>query len=138
MASGTAFGSRDFTGVALWLDPETGPDEEEIGRLVEESVAAEKRADFAAVIEQMGGFHPQEPHWYLPFVAVDPTRQGGGLGTALLGPILARCDAERKPAYLESTNPRNQTLYERLGFRALGKIRAGQCPPIVPMLRQPV
>lgn len=137
LANGTAFANGDLTGVALWLAPDAAPDEKAMGRLIEESVAADKQADLAAVIEQMVALHPEEPHWYLPFIGVDPARHGQGIGTALLRPVLERCDAERLPAYLESTNPRNRTLYERLGFAAIGEIKAGCCPPIVPMLRQP-
>jgi GNAT superfamily N-acetyltransferase len=38
--------------------------------------------------------HPHErDHWYLPFIGVDPEWQGKGLGTALLRPILDRCDS---------------------------------------------
>jgi len=54
----------------------------------------------------------------------------------LLQTAIARCDAEGLPAYLESTNPRNRPLYERHGFEAVGEIRIGDCPPIVPMLRR--
>ncbi|HET9583943.1 MAG TPA: GNAT family N-acetyltransferase, partial [Bradyrhizobium sp.] len=95
------------------------------------------RADIARVIEEMARYHPEEPHWYLPFIGVDPARQGNGLGAALLRSILAECDKMRLPAYLESTNPRNRPLYERHGFKEIGEIRAGDCPPVVPMLRQP-
>ena len=31
--------------------------------------------------------------------------------------ILARCDRERTPAYLESSTERSRALYERHGFR---------------------
>jgi hypothetical protein len=30
------------------------------------------------VLERMGGYHPGEPHWYLPRLAVDPALQGRG------------------------------------------------------------
>jgi ribosomal protein S18 acetylase RimI-like enzyme len=133
----TAFIAADFSGAALWLAPGTGPDEAGLMTLIEETVAPEKQKTIAAVIEEMGRYHPDEPHWYLTFIGVDPTRQGQGLGAALLRPKLAECDASRLPAYLESTNPRNRPFYERLGFRAMGEIRAGDCPPVVPMLRGP-
>lgn len=115
--------------------PIVGPDEPALMRLIEESVAPNRRETLAAVIEDMIRYHPQEPHWYLPFIGVEPAHQGHGLGALLLQPILAQCDAKGLPAYLESTNPRNQTFYECQGFKALGEIRAGSCPPIVPMLR---
>jgi ribosomal protein S18 acetylase RimI-like enzyme len=85
----------------------------------------------------MGSYHPQEPHWYLPFIGVQPAWQGRGLGGLLLQYALSVCDAASMPAYLESTNPRNRSLYQRHGFKAIGEIRAGSCPPITPMLRTP-
>jgi ribosomal protein S18 acetylase RimI-like enzyme len=107
-------------------------------KLIEERVAPEKRAVMAAVIEEMGRYHPEQPHWYLPFIGVDPAHQGHGLGAMLLHASLTRCDAAPLPAYLESTNPRNRPLYERHGFEAIGEIKVGDCPPIVPMLRRPI
>ena len=67
--------------------------------------------------------HPHEPHWYLNVVSTMPANQGQGLGTAVLQPVLARCDADGTRAYLESTNPRNHTLYHRHGFVDAGEIR---------------
>jgi ribosomal protein S18 acetylase RimI-like enzyme len=90
-----------------------------------------------AFFEQMGRFHPAQPHWYLPLIGVDPAVQRAGYGSKLLRKRLARCDADQAPAYLEATNPRNCTLYERLGFERLGTIQAGSSPPIFPMLRKP-
>jgi Acetyltransferases len=85
----------------------------------------------------MGNFHPHEPHWYLPIIGVDPPHQGRGLGEQLMAHALARCDADRLPAYLESSNPRNLSFYQRHGFEALGRIQVGSSPTLVPMLRRP-
>jgi ribosomal protein S18 acetylase RimI-like enzyme len=131
----TALATQDHAGVALWLAPDAVPDEEALARLIEEDVAPERRANMAAVVEEMVRYHPQEPHWYLPMIGVEPAQQGRGLGAALLRAALQRVDAEGLPAYLESTNPRNMPLYERHGFEAIGEIKVGTCPPIVPMLR---
>jgi len=131
----TAFVNREWSGAALWLAPDASPDEPALMRLIEETVAPEKQETLAAVIEDMVRYHPQEPHWYLPFIGVEPAHQGKGLGAALLRPVLAECDAKSLPAYLESTNPRNQRFYERLGFKAIAEIKVGSCPPIVAMLR---
>jgi ribosomal protein S18 acetylase RimI-like enzyme len=137
LPSRTAYVSTDYSAAALWLAPGVSPDERALTNLIEESIPPEKRAVMATVIEEMVRYHPQEPHWYLPFIGVDPARQGNGLGAALLRSGLAKSDAAHLPAYLESTNPRNQLLYERHGFQALGEIAAGDCPPVVPMLRKP-
>ena len=50
--------------------------------------------------------HPHERHYYLPFVGVIPETQGRGLGTALMKPVLEKCDRESVPAYLEATSRR--------------------------------
>jgi ribosomal protein S18 acetylase RimI-like enzyme len=77
--------------------------------------------------------HPAEPqhppHYYLAFLGVDPRWQGRGLGAALLAPVLARCDSERVPAYLEASTPRNRALYERHGFGLMGEFRLGRGAP---------
>jgi GNAT superfamily N-acetyltransferase len=135
LEEGTAFVTPDYAAVSMWLAPGVGADEALLGQLVEEHVAPEKGADMAAVIEQMGSYHPQERHWYLPFIGVQPAFQGQGLGGALLDYALSVCDAAGLPAYLESTSARSQPLYERHGFEAVGEIQVGRCPPIVPMVR---
>ena len=50
---------------------------------------------------------------------------------------LRRCDEEGIPAYLESSNPRNISLYEPLGFNIIGKIQCDSSPVMTPMLRPP-
>ena len=40
----------------------------------------------------------------------EPEWQGRGLSTALLRPVLERCDDEKLPAYLEASSPRNRAL----------------------------
>jgi GNAT superfamily N-acetyltransferase len=136
-AHGTAFITAGGSAAALWLPPGCSPDEQALVRLVEEDVAEDKRGTMFGVMEEMGRHHPAEPHWYLPFIGVEPARQGGGLGGALLDAQLAVCDRTGLPAYLESTNPRNRPLYERHGFAAVAEIKVGDCPVVVPMLRRP-
>jgi ribosomal protein S18 acetylase RimI-like enzyme len=82
--------------------------------------------------------HPAEPHYYLPVVGVEPQWQGRGLGTALLRPVLERCDDEKLPAYLEASSPRNRALYQRHGFQVTGQFSVGPgSPPLWPMWRTP-
>lgn len=78
------------------------------------------------------------PHWYLGYLGTRHDRQGEGLGTRMLREVLDRADAEGVPAYLESSNERNLTLYERNGFRAVGELQAlGHGPTIWRMWREP-
>ena len=82
--------------------------------------------------------HPNErDHWYLPFVGVDPDWQGRGLGTALLRPVLDRCDEEGTPAYLESSTARNRACYLRQGFEDAGTLRFPDGPEMTKMWREP-
>jgi GNAT superfamily N-acetyltransferase len=136
-ASGGALGTTDYAGAALWLPPGVGPDHDALGDIMLRTVAPSMRDDVFTVFERMAAHHPHEPHWYLPLIGVDPAHQGRGYGGALLASSLERCDRDRVPAYLESTNPRNITLYLRHGFEALGTIQVGTSPPLVPMLRRP-
>lgn len=133
----SAYGTKGFTGSALWLPPGVEPDTDELSRLMEGTTSAAARADGPAIFEQMAQYHPNEPHWYLPLIGVDPAHQGKGHGDALMAYALDRCDRAKQPAYLESTNPRNMSLYRRHGFEPLGTIKVGSAPPIVPMLRHP-
>ena len=132
---GTAWQVDDFAAVALWLPPGAEADAEAIGRVFVETIAADKQDDLAAVAGQMDALHPKDLHWYLPWLAVDPARQGQGVGAALLEECLARVDADRMPAYLETPNPRTVPFYERHGFEVTGEAAAGSCPPVTAMRR---
>ena len=67
-------------------------------------------------------FRPRAPHWYLAELGVSPERRGTGVGSALLRSRLATIDAEQYAAYLESSSPRNRSLYRRFGFTATVRI----------------
>lgn len=126
-----------YAGAALWLPPGIGPDEDALIALLQRTARPSVQKDLFAVFEQMGRYHPQEPHWFLPFIGIDPSRQGEGYGAALMKHALIPCDRDHKLAYLESSNPKNIPLYERHGFELLGTIQVGASPPIFPMLRKP-
>lgn len=135
LAAGTAWIADGGAAAALWLAPGAQADREAILALVGETVAPERQAVLGALGEEMQAFHPEEPHWYLSMIGVDPSRQGQGLGATLLKAGLARCDAEGLPAYLESSSPKNVPLYERHGFEVIGLIKPGDHPGLIPMYR---
>jgi GNAT superfamily N-acetyltransferase len=136
-AHGSAYCVDGHAGAALWLPPDVHPDEDALTSLIQRTAPESIRDDVFAVLEQMGRYHPSEPHWYLPLMGVDPFQQGKGLGAALMRHALVACDRDRSIAYLESTNPKNVPLYERHGFELLGTIQVGTSPPLFPMLRKP-
>jgi ribosomal protein S18 acetylase RimI-like enzyme len=104
--------------------------------LFERTLPRRLQRDAAAVLEQMGRYHPAGPHWYLPMIGVDVTVQGRGYGSALLEYALSACDCQIKDAYLESSNPRNIPLYEKHGFELRGMIQVNSSPPLFPMVRK--
>lgn len=132
----------DRDGAALWAPPGAfplppDPDGAETAEVV--SPFPDEDADrLATFLDTMGEHHPATEHWYLGILGVDPARQGRGIGSACMRPILERCDAEGVPAYLESTNGRNVPLYERHGFWVTDVIDLPEGPSIWTMWREPV
>lgn len=81
--------------------------------------------------------HPRTPHWYLAVLGTDPVHQGRGIASALLAPILDRCDREGTGAYLESSKPSNIAFYRRHRFEVTGEIALPGGPTLWPMWREP-
>ncbi len=132
---GTAFVADDGAAVAAWLPPGVEADGERMAAIMAEQTPPSRRAEMDALFAKMEAFHLAGPHWYLPLIAADPARQGQGLGTALMQAAIARIDADGRPAYLESSNPRNIPLYQRFGFERIGEIRTETSPVLTPMVR---
>ena len=80
---GTADSIDDHGGVALWLAPGVSSDDEAMGALAVAAIPEAEQDEIFAFMGQMAEFHPQEPHWYLPLIGVDTTRQSRGFGSAL-------------------------------------------------------
>jgi GNAT superfamily N-acetyltransferase len=134
---GSAYYVDGYAAAALWLPPDVFPDEDMLSSMFQRSVSEQIQKDVFAVFDQMGRYHPSEPHWYLPLMGVDPLKQGKGFGSALMQHALIQCDRDNKLAYLESSSPRSIPFYERHGFELLGTIQMETSPSIFPMLRRP-
>lgn len=83
----------EFAAAALWIPPGSEPDADTIIAVLRESVSPEQREDTFSVLAQMDDVDPTSPHWYLPWLGVDCTRRGAGLGGELLKRCLAVVDA---------------------------------------------
>jgi ribosomal protein S18 acetylase RimI-like enzyme len=60
--------------------------------------------------------HPNEPHWHLGPVAVEPALQGNGIGGLMVERFCALVDADGGTAFLETDRPENVRFFERFGF----------------------
>jgi GNAT superfamily N-acetyltransferase len=81
--------------------------------------------------------HPRDvQHWYLAVLGSDPSAQGNGFGSAVLAPVLERCDVDGVGAYLESSRERNIDFYARHGFRVTTPLGLPCGPMIWPMWRE--
>ena len=91
-----------------------------------------RRAEVWDLLERFGAAHPRDvPHYYLSLLGTRDEHRGRGLGLALLEENLARIDAEHMPAYLESSNPKNNHRYEAVGFVSVASFQAPGGGPVV-------
>jgi len=133
----TAHYVGNYSGAALWLPPNTDPDIDTLLSLLQNTTTEKVQNTVPAVFEKMASFHPNEPHWYLPLLGVDPLYHGKGFGSVLMNYSTKMFDNLNALAYLESSNPRNISFYKRHGFELLGTIEVNNFPPLFPMLRKP-
>jgi ribosomal protein S18 acetylase RimI-like enzyme len=124
---GTAFGAFDgdrLVGASLWLPPGVYPPPplpEGIGDSHLPPYLRELDDDVLTGLitydENCVRHFPDEPAWYLMYLGVDPTLQGGGIGSALLRESLDQVMQEAHlPVYLETGTAQNVRFYERFGF----------------------
>ena len=63
--------------------------------------------------------HTSEDVWYLDVLGVDPSKQGKGIGSALIRFGLERAARDGADAFLETAVEANVAYYERFGFRTV-------------------
>jgi GNAT superfamily N-acetyltransferase len=139
---GTAWTTDDLGGAAVWAPPgqwRTRPGEQlRMARPLIRSIGPALVRSRLAALSELERVHLDEPHWYLEVLGADPARRGQGIGSALLQPVLDRCDEQGLPAYLESSKQENLAFSARFGFQALEEVRlSADCPPVWPMWRTP-
>ncbi|QHL91669.1 GNAT family N-acetyltransferase [Sphingomonas changnyeongensis] len=89
-----------------------------------------------AVDRAMRRRRPAEPHFYLFAVGVAAEARGAGLGRRLIAATLEQADRAGLPAWLENSNPRNESLYRGLGFVPVETFApAPGAPPLTTMQR---
>lgn len=124
-------------GAVLLLPPNVHPDAEKLGALIGEMIDDAIKNDVLTTFKLKESYIPKDPHWYIPVIGIDPFYHGKGYGSALLEYVFREMLKSNETVYLESSNKRNLSFYERHGFRVLAEIQSGSSPSIYPMIREP-
>ena len=132
-AYGGAYGLADGRGAAFWYPPGTNPDGDTLGAVLKK---AGVMARLSQVWVKVSEYEPNEPHWYLRQIGIDPVLQRNGQGATLLVAGLADVDERGDLAYLEATSVTSRNFYERFGFSVLGEVQALDSVPLWPMSRE--
>jgi GNAT superfamily N-acetyltransferase len=125
LAAGVSSTTEGHTGAALWSPPgQPRPGLRQLLMLAPAVFGLGRRLPIAlqtlALIDKK---HPHHvPHYYLGVLGTEPSLQGTGIGSALLQPVLSRCDTEGVAAYLESSKERNVPFYARHGWEVTEEV----------------
>jgi len=128
MRWGEASCNDDASAVAIWFPP--GNTDITPERMLRVGMGALPfRAGISGTVRFMRAISATEkfhkavegPHWYLMAIGTSPTRQGTGLGSALLGLGISQADATGIPCYLETATESNVAYYSKRGFEVTGQ-----------------
>ena len=139
-ASGLVLTNDAVQGAAVWQRPSPNPSSAlaqlRMGlRML--WISGRRFREAARLGDFMSKHHLRDPHYYLATLGTDPSHQRKGIGSALIQPVLERCDKERVPAYLESSKRANIPFYNKHGFEVIEEIEVPGGPKLWPMIRQP-
>lgn len=146
LATGEGWGPDDLSSAALWLAVGGGREAApagQVGQLLRwnlESAAliGPRLLSAALTTARVHRLHPGGPAWYLAVLGTDPARQGRGLASAALAPVLERCDRQGLQAYLDTATGADVHFYERRGFRVVGELSPVRAPHFWVMRRAPL
>jgi len=129
----------ELTGAALWTLPGRWREDlrQSLMLLPMLPVLLPRIVRSTAAVREIERRHPIVPHFYLSVLGTEPQQQGGGIGSALLGPVLQRCDSDVVGAYLECSKEGNVEFYVRHGFTVTERIELPDGPPLWLMWREP-
>lgn len=135
----TVFTTAELDGASLWIPP---------GRTISNWQGIKQNLRILSVFGtgvwrsirwwlSVESKHPRYPHWELFLIGVVPASQGKGIGTALLKPMLDKCDKEQMPIYLDTGNRENVRFYQRHRFKVMREINLPKGPIVFQMIRKP-
>ena len=104
-------------GAGIWYDSSDPGPEDYASQLL--AAVGDDEPRFSSFEDMLHHDTPPEPHTYLAFLAVHPTRQGTGIGTELLRH--RHRQLTHTPAYLVASNEKARKLYLRHAYQDHGK-----------------
>lgn len=131
----TAWTKSNFAGVAAWLGPNKEQNEDALIDIIVNTCPGDRVDEILGLLDKLSSYYPTEACWYLPMIGVDPNFQRQGHGMELMSHMLDEIDSQGLPVYLESSNPKNISLYKLCGFEELGRLELGGRAIVTPMIR---
>ncbi|MEJ7584297.1 MAG: GNAT family N-acetyltransferase [Acidimicrobiales bacterium] len=119
LSHGSVWVTKDGSAAAIWGPPKlwrVEPRQFLRYGLRAARAAGPRSLPTLAAVGEVEKHHPSGEHWYLAVLGTEPSAQGQGRGSALLRPMLERCDLDGLGAYLESSKESNIAFYARHGF----------------------
>ena len=137
--------TRDLKGVAVWVPP--GKSEMNTWQALSMLFALlwkygwrrfKRCLSLFSTLDKRHQKEMTEPHWMLSLMGVASDRQGQGIGSLLLQPVLQQADREGLPCYLSTFNQQAVGFYQKHGFETLwqGEL-TNDSPCIWTMKRKP-
>jgi GNAT superfamily N-acetyltransferase len=127
--------------LAMWLPPgHQGPSDAALETLAPAITRLQgERADAAAAMDEVARrLRPARPHWYLAAMGTVPDRRRRGLGSAVLAPVLERCDSTGVLAACDTAAERNLGFLARHGFAVAAEADVpGGGPHVWQLTRRP-
>ena len=128
--------TEDRCGVSLWQEPNYRP---AMGSQLLNffRVTWLLRGNISRILNLqsiMASYRPGKPFWHLTYIATDPVKQGKGIGTSLIKPVINIAREQDTPVYLECSNRTNLSFYRAHGFRLVDEVSYPEYPTIWPMI----
>lgn len=140
LARGEVWVEQGLRGAALWMPPSPAPPglSELAVHLGLVTVFRQRLGVARRLARLLAARHPRASHYYLGTLGTEPACQRRGIASALLAPVLSRCDATGIPVYLESSRKENVRFYEARGFGVVETVEVPGGPCLWLMWRVPV
>ncbi len=146
LATGEGWGTEKLESAALWLPvglPLAPGAPHKLGRLLLWNLLTvwklgSRVRQAAITTARLHRLHPPGPAWYLAILGTEPRLQGIGLGSAVLRPVLERCDRMGVQSYLDTATYRDVHFYAGHGFEVVSELDPVRGPHFWVMRRQPI